>query len=196
MRQEQPNTNGNKVLVALGSNAASDEGDPRATVQAAIDIMHHIFNTYDDFQVSKLYSTPAFPPGTGPDFVNAACSFHAMRDANGILQDFHGIEDIFGRKRTLRWGQRTLDIDLIAHGQAILPDLATYDHWRTLPLDAQKTDVPATLILPHPRLQDRAFVLVPLADVAPDWVHPTLGQSVSEMVADLTDAARAEITLL
>jgi len=87
--------------------------------------------------------------------------------------------------RTTRWGERTLDLDLIACGDQILPDSDTQDHWRSLPLGEQKKRTPDQLILPHPRVQDRAFVLVPLLEVAPEWVHPRLGQSVREMLGAL-----------
>jgi len=62
-----------------------------------------------------------------------------------------------------------------------------------LPLDVQKTATPAQLILPHPRLAERAFVLVPLMDVAPDWVHPVTARSVRQMHDALPQAARAEV---
>jgi 2-amino-4-hydroxy-6-hydroxymethyldihydropteridine diphosphokinase len=65
-----------------------------------------------------------------------------------------------------------------------------------LPADAQATQVPDGLILPHPRLQDRAFVLVPLADVAPDWCHPVLGRTVREMLAALPEADRRAVKRL
>lgn len=80
---------------------------------------------------------------------------------------------------------RTLDIDLLAMGDSVLPDAETQDRWRLLPMEQQVRATPDRLILPHPRLQDRAFVLVPLADVAPDWVHPRTGQSVRAMLAAL-----------
>lgn len=190
MSQGQPDRKGDKVLVALGSNAASKAGDPRATVTAALDALRKIF---PDVAISAYYQTPAFPAGTGPNFVNAACAFHSELPAQDILTTLHAIEADFGRERTLRWGQRTLDLDLIAHGACVLPDEATFDHWRTLPIETQKTTAPDTLILPHPRLQDRAFVLIPLADVAADWVHPALGRSVAQMIDALPHAARAEI---
>lgn len=101
-----------------------------------------------------------------------------------------------GRTRGVRWGTRTLDLDLIACGDAVLPDLTTYLHWRDLPLEAQMQAAPQELILPHPRMQDRAFVLVPMADIAPDWVHPVLDRSVRQMLAALPAAACAEITPL
>lgn len=178
------------ILVAIGGNALSHAGDPCATVRAAIAMLQAEFS---DLMVSNLYETPSFPAGTGPDFVNAACVFRSALPPEDILSTLHKIEADFGRERRLRWGQRTLDLDLIACGGTILPDSAVQTHWRALPFDRQKTETPDTLILPHPRLQDRAFVLVPLADVAPNWVHPLIGQNVTEMLARLPASNRADI---
>ena len=131
--------------------------------------------------LSRFFNTPAFPAGAGPDFVNAAIRIETRLSAQNMLAALHEIEVDAGRERKVRWGQRTLDLDLIAMADEVLPDAATYLHWRDLPLDQQAKAAPDQLILPHPRLQDRSFVLVPLADVAPDWVHPVLGQTVVEM---------------
>ena len=91
---------------------------------------------------------------------------------------------------------RTLDLDLIALGDLVLPDPATHAAWRALPPDLQKMRAPDALILPHPRVQDRAFVLVPLADVAPDWTHPVLGLTVTAMLAARPVAERTEVVPL
>jgi 2-amino-4-hydroxy-6-hydroxymethyldihydropteridine diphosphokinase len=116
--------------------------------------------------------------------------------ADVVLSTLHSIEADFGRERTVRWGQRTLDLDLIAVGDLVQPDLDAFNHWRNLPIENQKVHTPDALILPHPRVQDRAFVLVPMADIAPDWVHPVLGQTTQEMLAQLPASERDEIRAL
>lgn len=90
---------------------------------------------------------------------------------------------MFGRIRQgARWQSRGIDIDLIALGDEVLPDAATHDAWRNLPPDQRASSAPETVILPHPRMQERGFVLVPLAEIAPGWRHPRLGLSVREML--------------
>jgi 2-amino-4-hydroxy-6-hydroxymethyldihydropteridine diphosphokinase len=81
-------------------------------------------------------------------------------------------------------------------GDLVLPDAATQARWRGLDAAAQRSLAPDRLILPHPRMQERAFVLVPLADVAPGWRHPVLGYSVEEMLGALPEAARTEVVPL
>jgi len=77
-----------------------------------------------------------------------------------------------------------------------LPNLQTYQHWCDLPLEAQKTTAPSELVLPHPRLAQRAFVLVPAREVAPDWVHPVTGQTISQMHDALPRALRRTVVAL
>ena len=108
-----------------------------------------------------------------------------------MLQALHRIESRLGRTRTNRWEARGIDLDLIACGAEIRPDAETEAQWRALPLEAQMRLAPDRLILPHPRLADRAFVLIPLAEIAPLWRHPATGKTVSDMVAALGAAEKA-----
>jgi len=180
-----------KVLICLGGNQISTVGDPSQTLlQALINLSGEGLGIR---AVSRFFATPSFPDKSAPGYVNAAICAGTMLSAPDILAALHRIEQQLGRQRDQRWGQRTLDLDLIAVGQDILPDRVTFESWRELSQARQAQVAPEQLILPHPRLQDRAFVLVPLADIAPDWVHPVLGQSVAEMCARLPRADVAEV---
>jgi 2-amino-4-hydroxy-6-hydroxymethyldihydropteridine diphosphokinase len=138
---------------------------------------------------SRFWRTPAFPPGAGPDFVNAAAAFAWAGDAAALLDLLHEIEAAHGRRRHARWEARVIDLDLIAVGDDVLPDLATYRHWAALSPDAAAREMPDRLILPHPRLAERGFVLAPLNDIAPDWRHPVTGATVAEMLQALPPEA-------
>ncbi|KMW59251.1 2-amino-4-hydroxy-6-hydroxymethyldihydropteridine pyrophosphokinase [Candidatus Rhodobacter oscarellae] len=179
------------TLIGLGSNLSSRVGPSELTVSTAIERITDSHLTVESR--SRLFATPCFPAGAGPDYVNAAIRVAGCDDPRKILSILHGIEAEFGRDRAERWGQRTLDLDLIACGDAVLPDHSTFETWRALPLEVQVGATPDQLILPHPRLQDRAFVLVPLADIAPDWRHPVLGRTVQEMLAELPEAEKTAV---
>jgi 2-amino-4-hydroxy-6-hydroxymethyldihydropteridine diphosphokinase len=179
------------ALVALGANLPFENRAPAENLRLALASL--VASGHAIVAISRFYQTPCFPAGAGPDYVNAACvvRFSAELSPQNVLNVLHRVENRFGRRREQRWGMRTLDLDLLALGDSVLPDTATQEHWRNLPLADQKRLAPDGLILPHPRLQDRAFVLVPLADVAPDWRHPLTGQTVAAMTASLPAAERA-----
>ncbi|WP_243405030.1 2-amino-4-hydroxy-6-hydroxymethyldihydropteridine diphosphokinase [Pelagivirga sediminicola] len=181
-------------LIALGGNLPSEAGAPAETLRAALDALAG--EGAELRAVSPFYATPCFPAGAGPDYVNAAAEIGFGGDARACLALLHRVEQMFGRERQRRWGRRTLDLDLIAQGAQVLPDREGYAAWRDLPGELQMTRAPDQLILPHPRLQERAFVLVPLADIAPDWRHPVLGLSVREMLARLPAGDVAEVVRL
>ena len=175
----------------MGANLPSQAGTPLQTLQAALAALQT-----DDVILSassRLYRTPCLPAGAGPDYVNAAASIVTTRDAQGLMAHLHSVEARFGRARAQRWGMRTLDLDLLALGDSVLPDAATQAAWRDLPVEEQSRRTPDRLILPHPRLQDRGFVLIPLADIAPDWRHPLTGQTVVQMRDALGAAQTAGI---
>ncbi|WP_328806011.1 2-amino-4-hydroxy-6-hydroxymethyldihydropteridine diphosphokinase [Pseudooceanicola endophyticus] len=170
-------------LVAVGANLPEVGGTCVAVVQSAIARLSH--ESGQILSVSMLYSTPAFPAGSGPDFVNAALVLSSERTPEEMLAELHRVEQLFGRERKKRWGPRALDLDLIACDDLVLPNEAEQRRWMALPAEDQTRLAPETLILPHPRIQDRAFVLVPLCDVAPDWRHPLLNLTARQMRDDL-----------
>ena len=163
-------------LIALGGNMPSALGGPEITLRAALKRLPETGLKVE--AVSRFFQTPCFPAGAGPDYVNAAACLSSDKSPKEVLHRLHDIEAEFGRERLQRWGMRCLDLDLLSAGQRVLPDMKTYTQWQTLPPDAQRSDAPSELILPHPRLAERAFVLVPLAEIAPDWAHPTSGLTV------------------
>ena len=180
-----------KVMVALGGNVASHVGDPISTLTCSIEYLND--SQLEVEKVSQFYATPCFPAGSGPDYVNATATFTGLTDPHAVLKTLHKVEAEFGRERNRRWGRRTLDLDLISVGDMVLPDADTHAAWVNLTLDRQMHEEPDRLILPHPRLQDRAFVLIPLAEIAPDWIHPISGLSVMEMVDALPIAEKSAI---
>lgn len=177
------------ALIALGANLPSAAADVGETLRSAARILHENPNTTIT-TFSRFWKTPAMPAGSGPDFVNAALTLRTTLSAPDLLTLLHDIEAHFGRDRgTGRWSARVLDLDLIGYDDLVLPNRNIQQDWMTLPLERQKIDTPETLILPHPRLQDRGFVLAPLAEIAPEWIHPVTGQSVAEMLTALPDEA-------
>ena len=180
-----------RCLLAFGANENSHFGSPAETIRWALGAFDHESVTV--VAVSRFFRSPAFPAGAGPEFVNAAALIDSALEPSALLAELHRIEAMAGRVRARRWGQRTLDIDLIAFADRILPDTPTLRSWMDLPLDQQAQVAPQDLILPHPRLHERAFVLVPLADVAPDWRHPLTGDSIGGMLSRLPADARAGV---
>ena len=178
-------------IVAIGSNQRlfnSSSSDVLSTALSRI-----AGSVGQITSLSRFFRTPAFPKGSGPDFVNAALVVRAQGSANEILEKLHAIEHELGRVRETRWGQRTIDIDLIAVDQNILPDSETFKKWQLLPFSQQTKIAPDQLVLPHPRMQDRAFVLAPMMDLCSDWVHPVIQKSVSQMYDVLNGQDKAEV---
>lgn len=181
-------------LITLGANLPSATGTALQTLEKSLELFP--LESLQILRISKWFSTPAFPAGSGPDFVNGAVMVQTSLAPSDVLSALHRIEAAMGRTRENRWEPRLCDLDLIAYDDVILPDLATFKQWKALDLASQKTKAPDQLVLPHPRIQDRSFVLVPLHDIASDWVHPVTGITVAEMLAAIPTADLAEITVI
>jgi 2-amino-4-hydroxy-6-hydroxymethyldihydropteridine diphosphokinase len=139
-----------RAYIALGANL----GDPRATVRAAIEALRELPNS-QLIAASSLYRSAPVGLHNQPDFINAVVSVETQLDARRLLDELFAIEACFGRRRSVRNAPRTLDLDLLLHGDTVSDDPA--------------------LTLPHPRMHQRAFVLLPLAEIAPDIVIPDHG---------------------
>ncbi|MGK2739546.1 2-amino-4-hydroxy-6-hydroxymethyldihydropteridine diphosphokinase [Tepidicaulis sp. LMO-SS28] len=175
------------IFVSLGSNLAGAYESPAHVLEAALAL-------FPDYGLrvrvcSSFYQTPAVAPYPQPDFVNAVAEIASDLPARGVLAQLHAIEQAMGRRRAVRWGERVIDLDLLAYGNVVVSPSgsgpAPGEAWKPRPLE-----------LPHSGLSERAFVLVPLAEIAPDWRHPVSGERAAETLEKLPGAARAEIRQL
>ena len=178
-------------LISLGSNLADTPKERCEQLQIALKLMED--DATSVLAESRYYRTPAFPPGSGPEFVNAAARISSDHPPERFLNHLHAIEARLGRERHARWAARSCDLDLLACEDLVLPNRETVQTWIDLPLEIQKRVAPQQLIVPHPRMQDRGFVLVPLADIAPNWRHPLLNKSIAELLEAIPEGERAEI---
>lgn len=178
--------------IGLGANLPSPIGTALETLTKALELFSG--ESLEIRRISKWYATPAFPAGSGPDFVNAVVLVETDLLPVKILTALHQIEATLGRTRENRWEPRICDLDLIDCDGLVLPDEMTFIDWQNMKFSDQTARTPTQLILPHPRLQDRAFVLVPMQDVSPEWVHPITGIGISKMIKMLPKADFAGIT--
>jgi 2-amino-4-hydroxy-6-hydroxymethyldihydropteridine diphosphokinase len=152
------------ILIALGANLPSPAGPPADTIKAALSALEK--RGIVTAMLSRQYRSKAWPNPADPPFVNAVALIRTTLAPKPLLTELHAIEDAFGRIRGARNAPRTLDLDILDYNGKIEPGPPR---------------------LPHPRMQDRAFVLLPLAEIVPDWRHPLSNRSAAELIADLAD---------
>lgn len=155
----------NKAILLIGGNL----GNRTENLQQAVMQIDKRAGTVE--KKSGLYETAAWGHVQQPDYLNQALQVATTLGAEELLETVLDIERQLGRVRQQKWGARVIDIDIIFYNDAVI-------------------DLPA-LKVPHPQMANRQFVLVPLAEISPDWIHPVLHKDVSALLAACTDTLPA-----
>ena len=174
----------NNYVVVLGSNLPSEFGNSAETLKKCAGEIKSS-PAVDSLFESNWYISSSFLDKREPRYVNVGIRFSTNLEPIELLNFTSGLENKYGRKRQRRWDPRTCDIDILLCDQLILPNKLSFVKWLKLDLSDQMKLIPNELILPHPRLQERAFFLNPLNDLQPDWIHPFLKIKAKEMLDSL-----------
>jgi 2-amino-4-hydroxy-6-hydroxymethyldihydropteridine diphosphokinase len=163
------------IVIALGSNLSGKFGSPQATLGKAVNELEA--SGFTIIRTSKIYITQAHAYRRQPNFYNAIVTVTTPLPPEAILQVLEGIEALAGRRKQkirrqpfFHWLPRTLDLDLICY-RTVVRD------WK-----GNRPKSCGRVILPHPHSHERAFVLRPLADVAPNWHHPVFGLTPAQLL--------------
>lgn len=153
------------ILVALGANLDGPYGSPEHSFRECLDVIMPGFGIQSILR-SSIWKTAPIPASDQPWYKNAVCSIETELSPAVLLATLKVIEARFGRDLncTERNAPRIIDLDIIAYNEAVMD---------------------GNIMIPHPRLHERAFVLYPLREIAPDWRHPVMDKSVDKLIADL-----------
>ena len=169
-----------KYYIALGSNLETENMDRLEILNKALEYFPMF--SISLVKVSSFWESKSYPNKNQPNFINAVSEVQSILNPHQTLCSLKKIEIILGRKVNSRWGSRVLDLDILAAGSLILPNLRIFNKWLKMPLEQQIQNQPNQLILPHPRIQDRLFVLKPLSEIDPSWIHPVLNKKPYELI--------------
>jgi 2-amino-4-hydroxy-6-hydroxymethyldihydropteridine diphosphokinase len=153
------------IFIGIGSNLVSPVGTPLTTCLAALKRLEQ--SGIPVVRRSPFYETAPVPASDQPHFVNGVAELQTDQNPTELLAILHDIENAFSRMRGDSNAARTLDLDLLAYNDVVCEGQREAPH------------------LPHPRLHERAFVLLPLCDLAPDWLHPILKTTAGELARRL-----------
>jgi dihydroneopterin aldolase/2-amino-4-hydroxy-6-hydroxymethyldihydropteridine diphosphokinase len=153
------------AYIALGANI----GDRTAYINAALKAMDS--DATKVLKHSSFYETKPVSPVPQGDYINAAAALKTLLSPRELMAFLLKIENELGRERTVHWGPRTVDLDILLYDDVVSDD-----------------DV---ILLPHPRMQSRLFVLAPLSEIAPNAVHPLLRQRIADLAAQLSENAES-----
>lgn len=153
------------ILIALGANLASQYGSPEDSLEAAKVAMRE--RGIEVIAEASVWLSAPVPVSDQPWYRNSVVAVRSALKPHVLLGVLKSIERDFGRVEAVRNAPRVIDLDILSY------------HAETVEEEA--------CIIPHPRLHERAFVLYPLREIAPEWVHPVMGQSVEQMIAALPE---------
>ncbi|PLV58664.1 2-amino-4-hydroxy-6-hydroxymethyldihydropteridine pyrophosphokinase [Thermotoga sp. KOL6] len=148
-----------RVVIALGSNL----GNRKANIETAIEKMKEKGLSIE--KISTIVETEPYGYVNQPKFLNAVCLANTSLSPRGLLETLLSIEKEMGRKRTRKWGPRIIDLDIIFYNELVVRE--------------------KDLVIPHPDAHNRFFVLEPLCEIAPNFVHPVFKKTVRELLDDL-----------
>jgi 2-amino-4-hydroxy-6-hydroxymethyldihydropteridine diphosphokinase len=158
------------AYIGIGSNLGDAMDNCRRAVQAiSLDTSNQLL------RCSPFYRTEPMGKMDQPWFVNGVVAVETLLTPRDLLKFMHSIEKKMGRERRERWEPRIIDLDILFYDKKIVNEV--------------------DLQIPHPRLHERRFVLVPLRDIAPDLIHPVLAKTVSKILSELSETERVDLIL-
>lgn len=177
------------ILIGLGSNLSDgNSASPRSMLAAALAEMPSW--GIDIVALSHFYESEPVPKSDQPWFVNAVAVVETGLSPEDLLKNLHDIETKLGRTRRIRWEARVIDLDIIAYDDRIYPspdngpDNGPGD-WHNVAGDSHITHQVQDMVIPHPRMHERLFVLTPLMDICPEWIHPVYGKTAKSYAREL-----------